>query len=86
MNYMSDTMSVSTSWVKLANTRLILSFSFFTTDGAYEVKARMKGQSEFGDIIPGFASVAMQEQLECVELQVRSASGSINLSYFIKTQ
>ena len=83
---MSDNISVSTDWVNLGNSKLILSFSLFSTDGAYEVQAKMKDDTEFGDTIPGFQNIGMQESLSCVAVRVRTVSGTINLSYFIKTQ
>jgi hypothetical protein len=87
MRYKAGTISIDNSWYHLGNSKLIIGFSLFSTDGNFEVELRPKGTSEFGDIIPGFINVPMSENAECVDIRVRnSGSGSIDLNYFIKTQ
>jgi hypothetical protein len=81
-HYLSDSVSVNTTGIKLKPSFDIKKFAFYTEDGNYLV--RMRCMEIWGPWIHGFPYVEMSDEMPCVEIEIKAVASTIQLYYYIR--
>ena len=81
-NYKSASISVTTSATQISPGWDIESLSVLPTDG--DISVRLKNKNGWGDWIPVVEDVALNIEVECFRVEIKSQSGTVAVDYFLK--
>lgn len=81
--YVAATVNVDTDGVVINPDFDIHDWSVYSPSGAFTVEVFT---DSYGDAIPGFSGISLSAQIDCQRLRIKSATGTIAVSYYVKGQ